>query len=83
MSYRFENLQVWQLAREFTKVIYEITKIFPKDELYCLTSQMRRASVSIVLNIAEGSDRKSDVEFIRFLRIAHIVPCKKLSRQAI
>ena len=71
MVYRLEKLDVWQLARDFTKVIYKITNTFPKDEIYGLTSQTRRASVSIVLNIAEGSERKSDVEFIRFLRIAY------------
>ena len=70
-GYRFENLEVWKLAREFVKVIYTITKDFPKDEMFGLTSQMRRASLSILLNITEGSDRKSDKEFIRFLRIAY------------
>ena len=68
--YRFENLEVWKLARQFINLIYTITKEFPKDEVFCLTSQIRRAALSIMLNITEGSDRKSDVEFIRFLRIA-------------
>lgn len=71
MTYRFENLEVWKLARQFVKVIYAITKDFPKDELFGLTSQVRRAALSILLNVTEGSDRKSDVEFIRFLRIAY------------
>lgn len=70
MYFRFEKLQVWQLARGFAVDIYRITKKFPKDELFGLISQIRRAATSIILNIAEGSDRKSDAEFIRFLRMA-------------
>lgn len=70
MSYRFENLDIWKLARQFVNVIYTITKDFPKDEQFGMTSQIRRAALSILLNITEGSDRKSDLEFIRFLRIA-------------
>jgi len=70
MSFRFENLEVWKLARNFVVEIYKITIKFPKDELFGLTSQIRRAAISINLNIAEGSDRKSDIEFKRFLRIA-------------
>jgi len=68
--YKFENLDVWKLARQFTNVIYKITKNFSKDEQFGLTSQIRRASVSIILNIAEGSDRKSDADYARFLKIS-------------
>lgn len=68
--YRFEKLEVWKLARQFANFIYTISKDFPKDELFGLTSQIRRAAISVILNIAEGSDRKSDTEFIRFLRIS-------------
>lgn len=71
MTYRFENLDVWKLARQFVNLIYTKTKSFPNDELFGLTSQLRRAAISILLNITEGSDRKSDIEFIRFLRIAY------------
>mgnify|MGYP001569974722 CR=1 FL=1 len=71
MTYRFENLEVWKLARQFVNLIYTITKSFPKDELFSLTNQIRRAALSVLLNITEGSDRKSDIEFIRFLRIAY------------
>ena len=71
MAYRFENLEVWQLARKFVNKLYKLTKNFPREEVFGLTSQLRRAVLSIFLNITEGSDRKSDVEFIRFLRIAY------------
>lgn len=71
MYYRFENLEVWKMARIFAGEIYHVTRSFPKEEIFSITSQIRRASLSVVLNIAEGSDRKSDIEFIRFLRIAY------------
>lgn len=67
-SYR--NLIVWQKAMNLTKIVYQITKSFPKDEIYGLTSQIRRCSVSIPSNIAEGRGRNSDKEFVRFLYIA-------------
>lgn len=68
--FRFEKLEVWQLTRIFVVEIYKITRRFPKDELFGLIGQLRRAATSILLNIAEGSDRKSDTEFRRFLRMA-------------
>ena len=71
MTYRFENLEIWKLAREYVNLIYSITKQFPKEELFSLTNQIRRAGLSVMLNITEGSDRNSDVEYIRFLRIAY------------
>ena len=70
MGFRFEKLTVWQDARKFVGLIYEVTKRFPKEEQFGLTNQLRRAAVSVALNIAEGSDRKSDIEFKRFLRMA-------------
>lgn len=70
MSFRFEQLTVWKEAREFAGAIYRITKVFPKEERFGLIDQLRRAAVSIALNIAEGSDRKSDLEFRRYLRMA-------------
>ena len=68
--FRFENLEVWKLSREFVSRIYSETKHFPESEKFGLTLQVRRAALSITLNITEGSDRKSDREFIRFLLIA-------------
>lgn len=70
MSFRFEKLEVWKQARAFVGQVYLLTKNFPKEERCSLVDQLRRAAMSIILNIAEGSDRKSDVEFIRFLRIS-------------
>ena len=66
----FEELPVWQDARKFTNKIYNLTNKFPKEELYGLTSQIRRATVSIMSNIAEGFDRRSDKELSNFLSIA-------------
>lgn len=70
MAFRFEQLEAWQQAREFVNLIYGITRSFPRDELFGLVAQMRRAALSVASNIAEGSDRKSDIEFKRFLRIS-------------
>ena len=67
-SYR--DLIVWQKAMNLAKEVYRLTKSFPKDEMYGLTSQIRRCSVSIPSNIAEGRGRNSDKEFIRFLSIS-------------
>jgi len=62
--------KVWQRSSELTKEIYMITKRFPEDEKYGLTSQIRRAAVSVPSNIAEGANSGSTKEFIRFLYIA-------------
>lgn len=70
MSYRFEKLIVWQKAMDFCVKIYEKTKQFPKEEVYGLTSQIRRATTSIPLNIAEGSACKTSKEFMQFLYVA-------------
>ncbi len=66
----FKNLLVWQKAHLLVKGVYTITNDFPKDELYGITSQLRRSSVSIPTNIAEGTGRGSDADFKRFLQIA-------------
>jgi four helix bundle protein len=70
LAQAFQDLTVWQRAMELTVCIYELTKTFPKDELYGLTSQLRRASVSIASNIAEGRGRMTEGEFRQFLGIA-------------
>ena len=67
----FKKLIVWQKARVFVKDMYLITKKFPREELFGLTSQIRRATVSIALNIAEGSGRGTNADFVRFLDIAY------------
>lgn len=66
----FRKLDIWRLGVEFAVTIYEATEKFPSTEIYGLTSQMRRSAVSISANIAEGSGRDSDGDFLRFLRIA-------------
>ena len=66
----FRNLQVWAEAMEIVKDVYHITEKLPKDEKFGLTSQMRRAAISIPANIAEGSSRRTSVDFARFLDIA-------------
>ena len=66
----FEELIIWQEARKFTNNIYNLTKKYPQEEMYSLTSQMRRAAVSVMSNIAEGFDRRTTKEFISFLIIA-------------
>lgn len=66
----FRNLDVWHKSHEVALAIYQLTRNFPKEELYGLTSQMRRCSVSIAANIAEGCGRRGDPELARFLQIA-------------
>jgi len=66
----FRNLKVWEKAHALTLDVYKASKSFPRDEIYGLTSQMRRASVSIGSNIAEGACRKGDADFARFLQMA-------------
>ncbi|HEB83591.1 MAG TPA: four helix bundle protein [Bacteroidetes bacterium] len=67
---RFEDLQVWQEAREIVRIVYRLTRKFPSGERYGLASQMQRAAVSTMSNIAEGFERGSTREFINFLYIA-------------
>jgi four helix bundle protein len=70
MAFKFENLNVWQKAMDFNDLIFKISKGFPSDERFNLTSQIRRAVDSISLNIAEGSTSQTNPEFSRFLGYA-------------
>lgn len=76
MSQSFRDLQVWQRAMQLTVAIYRLTKGFPRDEIYGLTSQIRRAAVSVPSNIAEGQGRLSPGEFRQFLGIARASICE-------
>ncbi|MEK7645973.1 MAG: four helix bundle protein [Patescibacteria group bacterium] len=71
MSKSHKDLLVWQKAIDFVVEIYRITAELPKDELYGISQQMRRAAVSIPSNIAEGQHRKNIKEFLQFLRISY------------
>ena len=66
----FKKYDIWKLSHLLTLKVYDITKSFPKDEIYGIISQIRRASSSIPTNISEGCGRDSDSEFNRFLTIA-------------
>jgi four helix bundle protein len=70
-SHIYKNYIVWNKSIEFTISIYEFLKDFPREEVYGICSQIKRAAVSIPSNIAEGAKRSSDKEFVHFLRIAH------------
>lgn len=66
----FRSLNVWEKGHTITLSIYKLTQSFPKEEMYGLTSQIRRASTSILTNIAEGCGRGSDADFARFLQMS-------------
>ena len=70
MLNQVEELKVWQKAIQLVKVVYSVTVAFPKDEIYGLASQMKRAVVSIPANIAEGKGRSHKKEFLQFLFVA-------------
>ena len=80
--HRFKNLEIWKISRILCSSIYGATKDFPQEEKFGITNQMRRASVSIPSNIAEGASRKSNKDFCRFLEIA-IGSCYELETQLI
>lgn len=80
MSFKFEKLIIWQKAMDLAEEIHELSKKFPKEEIYNLTSQIRRAADSIALNIAEGSIGQTNPEQTRFIgyalrSIAEVVTC--------
>ena len=66
----YKDLKVWEKSHQFTLQVYEITEIFPKEELYSLTNQLRRAASSIPANIAEECGKNSQAEFAHFLNIS-------------
>lgn len=66
----YKDLRVWQQGMELVNAIYELTSAFPKDEIFGLTNQMRRAAVSIPSNIAEGHTRESTKEYVHFVSVA-------------
>lgn len=66
----FKDLKVWQKAHQFSLKVYKITRLFPKEELFGLTNQLRRAAVSVAANIAEGCGRKTNKDFAYFLNIS-------------
>ncbi len=76
MLKNYKDLKVWQKSYQLCLDIYQITKTFPKEEQYSLTSQIRRAAVSVPSNIAEGYGRKTTPEYIRFLYIAYGSNCE-------
>jgi four helix bundle protein len=69
-KHQFKELQIWKKSRLFCSKIYNVTATFPNEEKFGITNQLRRASVSIPSNIAEGSSRNSNKDFARFLEIA-------------
>lgn len=86
MAFKFEKLIVWQRSFDLADDINLLTKSFPKEEMFALTSQIRRAADSVCLNIAEGSTGQSNAEFIRFLRYAlrsdvEVVACLHLAKR--
>ncbi|MBA4196175.1 MAG: four helix bundle protein [Chitinophaga sp.] len=70
MPFKFEKLIVWQKALDLTGIVHDVTRKFPQEELYILTSQIKRAADSVALNIAEGSTGQTNAEFNKFLGYA-------------
>ncbi|MBS1641101.1 MAG: four helix bundle protein [Bacteroidetes bacterium] len=86
MAFKFEKLIVWQKAIDLTSLVHEVSLKFPKEELYILSSQIKRAADSVALNIAEGSTGQTNPEFKRFLSIAlrsniEIVSCIYIAKK--
>lgn len=67
----YKDLLVWQKAVVLLKEIYQVSRTFPKEEIYGITSQLRRAALSVISNIAEGHARRSTKEYLRFISIAY------------
>jgi four helix bundle protein len=86
MAFKFEKLLVWQKSIELSGIVCEVASKFPKEEVYVLASQIKRAADSVSLNIAEGSTGQSNPEFKRFLGIAlrsdiEVVGCIHLAKR--
>lgn len=86
MSFKFENLKIWNFSLDLSDDINSVSLTFPKHELFSLSSQIKRAADSVVLNIAEGSTLNSKIEFRRFLIIANrsameVVACLYIARR--
>lgn len=86
VMYPFEKLEIWQLSLDLAEKIYKITAKLPEDEKYGLTNQLKRAVVSVSLNIAEGRASDSDAEFRRFLgfslrSLVEIIACMKVGER--
>jgi four helix bundle protein len=86
MSFKFEKLIVWQKSLDLSVLVNDVAKKFPKEEIYILASQIKRAADSISLNIAEGSTGQTNPEFKRFLGIAlrsdiEVVGCIYLAKR--
>lgn len=70
-QYSFDKLEVWSLAKDFSRLVYKITQSFPYDEKYGIISQLRRASISVCTNLAEGSGRINNKDKAHFTQIAY------------
>lgn len=70
-SFRFEKLDVWQKAMAWVQLMYKASRSFPETERYCLQSQLRRAAVSVASNIAEGTGRGTNADFVRFIEMTY------------
>ena len=86
MPFKFEKLEIWRLAIDLSAEIHELTRKFPKEEIFILTSQIKRAADSIALNIAEGSTGQSNAEQKRFLGFSQrsaleVVSCLYLGKR--
>ena len=86
MAFKFENLEVWKKAIDLSFHVHELTRKFPKEELFILTTQIKRAVDSIALNIAEGSTGQSNAEFKKFLGYAirssaEVISCLYLAKK--
>jgi four helix bundle protein len=86
MAFKFEKLEVWQESIELSSIVHQLTLSFPKDEIYVLSSQIKRAADSVSLNIAEGSTGQTNAEFRKFLSYAirsgvEVVGCLYLAKR--